>query len=209
MLPKPIAVAWYSSNDVGIPSISGAARRKGEASPHGWTSKNTARPMIQDFQQLTARRIEGQCIYRTTNTFAYKKYCRVRLVLFAGATPANLQQQHTHIVLRWPAASLFVAVSGHDTYPHNPQTRALSFNTPQLLSPLYLHSTPWIRMPESTPTRTPIHRSSGRQRCAVGRRRSPGNLEIPGRTYADGSPPKGRGQTQIINSRSALGKLTH
>jgi len=33
---------------------------------------DTARPMIQDFQQLTARRIEGQCFYCTTNAFAYK-----------------------------------------------------------------------------------------------------------------------------------------
>jgi len=74
----------------------------------------TARPMIQDFQQLTARRIEGQCIYCTTNVFAYKKYCRMRLVLFAGATPANLQQQHTHIILCWPAASL---QSTDDTHP--------------------------------------------------------------------------------------------
>ena len=109
--------------------------------------------MIQDFQQLTERRIEGQCIYCTTNVFAYKKYCRMRLVLFAGATPANLQQQHTHTILCWPAASL---QSTNDT-----QTRVLLFETPQLLSPLYLHSTPWNA--GSTPTRTPIHSSGSRQ----------------------------------------------
>ena len=108
-----------------------------------YTSCIPARPMIQDFQQLTARRIEGQCFYCTTNAFAYKthvqKYCRVRLVLFAGVTPANLQQQHTRTVLRWPAASL---QSTNDTHPQ-PADSCLSFETPQLLSPLCLHSTPW------------------------------------------------------------------
>ena len=39
-------------------------------------------------------------------------------ILFAGATRANLQQQqHTHTVLSWPAASLLVTVPWHDTHP--------------------------------------------------------------------------------------------
>ena len=40
------------------------------------------------------------------------------MLLFAGATPANLQQQqHTNTVLSWPASSRPVAVPWHDTHP--------------------------------------------------------------------------------------------
>ena len=55
-------------------------------------TRDTARPMIQDFQQSTeqwARRWEDQCIYCTTIALTYKKYCQVRLVLFAGVTHSN------------------------------------------------------------------------------------------------------------------------
>jgi len=68
----------------------------------------------------------------------------IGLILFVGATPANLLQQRTHIVLNWPAASLLVAcrcaVARHSS--RSPQTRALSFETPQLLSLLCLHARP-------------------------------------------------------------------
>ena len=38
-------------------------------------------------------------------------------ILFAGATAANLQQQHTEAMLSWPASSRPVAVPWHDTHP--------------------------------------------------------------------------------------------
>jgi len=46
---------------------------------------------------------------------------------------------------------------------HSPQTRALSFDTPQLLSPLCLHR----GMPGSTPTYTPIHSTGGGPHAAA------------------------------------------
>ena len=41
----------------------------------------------------------------------------IGLILFAGATPANPQQQRTHTVFSWPTASLIVSVPWHDTHP--------------------------------------------------------------------------------------------
>jgi len=71
---------------------------------------------------------------------------------------------HTHTVLSCTAGRPPVDRSlCHDDYTdvghasHNPQTRALSFDTPQLLSPLCLHR----GMPGSTPTCTPIHNRGG------------------------------------------------
>jgi len=72
--------------------------------------------------------------------------------------------RHTHTVLSCTAGRPPVDRSlcrddytdvGHAS--HNPQTRALSFDTPQLLSPLCLHR----GMPGSTPTCTPIHNRGG------------------------------------------------
>ena len=68
----------------------------------------------------------------------------------------------SHTVLSWPAASLQLtgrcATTTIRRTSHNPQTRALWFDTPQLLLPLCLHRA----MPGSTPTCTSIHsRGSG------------------------------------------------
>jgi len=116
----------------------------------------------------------------------YHQRSRVRFVLFAGATSANLQQQHTHAVLRWPASSR----------PTTRISQPVSSET----------TTPWIwsclrrrrrytytlrrGMPGSTPTRTPTHSSGRRQRCAVGRRgrRSARNLkDLHGRLAPESS----------------------
>ena len=64
-----------------------------------------------------------------------QKYCRVRPMLFAGAKPANLHQQHTHTVLSLQSTGR-CAVARHAS--HIAQIRALSFETPQLL-PLHAH----------------------------------------------------------------------
>jgi len=70
----------------------------------------------------------------------------------------------THTVLSWPASSRPVAVPPRlGRASHSPQTRALSFDTPQLLSPLCLHR----GMPGSTPTCTPIHSTGGGPHAAA------------------------------------------
>ena len=170
--------------------------------------------MIQDFQQSTeqwARRWEDQCIYCTTIALTYKKYCRVRLVLFAGVTHSNT---HTHhVALARPAASLqstgHCAVAWHAS--HSLQTHALSFEMPQLLSPLYLHSTPWNAGVHTGDTHAHPQQRRLPEMCGQQTQMQICKKSWDSRTYADSSPPKvrGRGLTRIINSNSALGKLTH
>ena len=117
--------------------------------------------MIQDLQRSTmaaAHRWEGQRIYCTTNALAYKKntvesglYCllgRHRLI------------SSTATVLSWPTTSL--QSTDHCAVARHPQTRVLSFETPQLLLPLCLH----CGMPGSMPTHTPIYSSGGQLHVA-------------------------------------------
>ena len=122
------------------------------------TSSVSPSPTIHDFRQSTmaaARRREGRCIYCTNNALAYKNYCWVRSILFAGArrlicsssTPTSCW------VSQPPSSRRLVAVPWHDRrYPLGttriPDSCLVVCDTTAVVAAM--------------PTRTPIHSSGGR-----------------------------------------------
>ena len=110
--------------------------------------------MIHNFQQSTtaaARRWEGQCIYRTSNALAYKKYCRVRPIQLNvrwGDTGKSAAAAHPHRVEladRQPPVNQSLC-SGMTCIPYPAESCFVVWDTTAL------------------PTCTPIHSSAGATR---------------------------------------------
>jgi len=159
---------------------------------------DTARPMIQDFQQSTAaRRWEGQCICCTTNVLEWGLYCllgRHRLICSSN-TPMPC------CVGRPPVDRRHASHSPCRLRPRPPGYGRVWDDVAAILT-LYAVECRGPRLHARPPTAA----AAARDVRSADADADPQEIS---RTYTDGSPPKVHGSGLTRTSNSSNGKLTH